>query len=116
MHNPESVMENETHKNLWDLEIKTDHLIPARRPNQEIINENQKRTCRIVDFTVSADHREKIKENEKWDKYNLARELKKIWNMKVTVIPIVISALGTIPKELVWELEQQEIEEQAGNI
>ena len=35
----------------------------------------------------------------KRDKYiDLARELKKLWNMKVTVIPIVIGALGTIPK------------------
>ena len=36
-----------------------------------------------------------IKENEKGDKYlDPARELIKLWNMKVTVIPIVIGALG----------------------
>ena len=29
MHKPESVLENETHKILWDFE--TDYLIPARR-------------------------------------------------------------------------------------
>ena len=34
------------------------------------------RTCRIVDFAVPADHRVKLKENEKKDKYlNFAREL-----------------------------------------
>ena len=33
------------------------------------------RTCRIVDFAVSADHRVKLKENEKKDKYlDLARD------------------------------------------
>ena len=31
---------------------------------------------------------------------DLARELKKLWNMKVTIIPIVISAFGTVTKGL----------------
>ena len=30
-HNPESVLENDTHKILWDFEIQTDYLILARR-------------------------------------------------------------------------------------
>ena len=33
MHNTESVLENEMYKTLWDFEIKTDHLIPARKPD-----------------------------------------------------------------------------------
>ena len=36
-------------------------------------------------------------------------ELRTMWNMRVTVIPIVVSALGTVPKELVRELEKLEI-------
>ena len=32
---------------------------------------------------------------------DLAWELKKLWNVKVTVIPIVIGALGTVIKGLV---------------
>ena len=32
-----------------------------------------------------------------------------LWNMKMTVIPIVIGALGTIPKGLVKGLERLEI-------
>ena len=37
-----------------------------------------------------------IKEREKKDKYlALVREIKNLWNMKVTVIPVVIGALGT---------------------
>ena len=57
------------------------------------------RTCRIVDFAFPANYRVKLKESENRDKYlDLARELKKLWNMKVTVIPIVISALGTVTK------------------
>ena len=37
MHNPASVLKNETHKLLWDFEIQTDHLISVRRPDLIII-------------------------------------------------------------------------------
>ncbi len=54
-----------------------------------------------MDFAVPADHRIKLKESEKKYKYfDLARELKKLWNMKVTIIPIVIGAFGTVTKGL----------------
>ena len=42
MHNPEAVLENETPKILWDLEIQTDHLISARRPDLVIVNKQEK--------------------------------------------------------------------------
>ena len=78
MHNPAPVLENNTHKLLWDFDIHTDHLISARRPDLIIINK-KKRNCKIVDFAVPADHRIKLKECEKKDKYlDLARELKKM--------------------------------------
>ena len=49
-----------------------------------------------MDFVVPANHRVKLKESEKKDKYlDLDRELKKLWNMKVTIIPIVIDAFGS---------------------
>ena len=38
MHKPEGILENETHKNLWDSEIQTDHLILARKPDLVLIN------------------------------------------------------------------------------
>ena len=59
------VLENEMHKLPWEFEIQTDQLISVRRPDQEIINKKQ-RTYRIV---VPADHRVKLKESEKKDKY-----------------------------------------------
>ena len=42
MHNPASVQENDTYKLLWDYEIKTDHLIYARRPDLIKINKKRK--------------------------------------------------------------------------
>ena len=60
----------------------------------------QKKTCHLVDFAVLADHRIKIKESEKIKRdLDLARELKETWNMKVTVIPIVVSRLGRVSEE-----------------
>ena len=57
------------------------------------------RICNIVHFAVLADLRIKLKECEKRDKYlDLARGLKKLWNMKLTIIPIVIGAFGAITK------------------
>ena len=68
------------------------------------------RTYHIVGFAVPADHRLEIKESRKRDKYlDLASELKRLWNMKVTMIPVVIGALGTVPKELERGLEELEI-------
>ena len=76
MHNPVPVLENDTLKHLWDFDIQTDHLISARKPDLIIINK-KKKICKTVDFAVPADHRIKLKECEKRDKYlSLARELK----------------------------------------
>ena len=109
MHNPAPVLENDMHKLLWDFNIQTDHLIPVRRPDLVMINKKM-RICKIVDFAVPANHRINLKECEKKDKYlDLARELKKLWNMKVTIVPIVIGALGTISKGLLKGLEDLEV-------
>ena len=70
------MLERKTSEN--NNEIQTDYLISARRPDLVIVNKKKERTCRIVDFSVPADHRIKLKENKKKDKYlDLARELKK---------------------------------------
>ena len=62
MNNPESVLENETHKILLDFDIQTDQLISARWPDLVIANKN-KRNCCLVDFAVPT---EKNKTEEKW--------------------------------------------------
>ena len=73
-------------------------------------NQPKKRTCKIVNFTVRADHRVKFKESEKKDKYfDIARILKKLWNKKVTNIPIVIGTHGIVTNGLIQGLENLEI-------
>ena len=46
-----------------------DHIIPARRPDLELINKKKKRICCVLDFTVPVVHRVKIKESEKIKKH-----------------------------------------------
>ena len=95
VHNPAPALENDTHKLLWDFDIHTDHLISARRLDLTIINKKRE-----------------LKECEKKDKYlGLARELKKLWNMKLTIMPIVIGAFGTVTKGLLKGLEDLEVVE-----
>ena len=100
MHKPEWILENEMHKILW--KIQTDWKTRLR-----IIKQN-KRTYHLVGLSIPTDHWVKIKESKKVDKYlDFVRELKKLWNMKVTVIPIVVGALGMVPKGLEKSLEKE---------
>ena len=69
-----------------------------------------KKTLPNCGLAVPADHRLKLKEGEKKDKFlDFARKLKTLWNMKVTVIPIVIGVLGTVINGLIKRLKDQEI-------
>ena len=57
--------------------------------------------CQIINFACLYDERVDTKELEKIKHYqDLARELRKIWNMKVKIIPLLIDALGTTPIKL----------------
>ena len=61
MRKSNSILKNEMHKVLWDFEIQTGHLIPARRPDLVIIIKKKKKkrkkksTCCEVDFAISAE-------------------------------------------------------------
>ena len=63
-----------------------------------------------TDLDVPADHRINLMECEKKDKYlDLARELEKLWIMKVAIVPIVIDAFGAITKGLLKGLEDLKV-------
>ena len=79
----------------------------ARRLDIVLLNK-KKRTCHLVNFTIQADNGVKMKDTEKIFKYlDFARELKKQWNMKITVIPIIVDAVGMVPKDLERRLEEK---------
>ncbi len=63
-----------------------------------------------MDFALPADSRIKLKENAKKDKYlGLARKLKNLWNIKLSIITNVIDAFDTITKGLLKGLEDLEV-------
>ena len=105
-HEPESVLENEAYKILWDFSNQIDHVIEARRPDLVLVDNNE-RSCKIIDLAVPGDSRIEENEKDKIEKYqDLGRELQKIWNVKVKIIPLVVGSLDAIPKQFGNRLKQ----------
>ena len=76
-----------------------------------IVVEKRNKCCKIIDFAIPYDSCIEEKEVEKVVKYqDLTTELRKLWKMKTMVIPIVIGAFGTVPKDLKRRLENIGIE------
>ena len=99
-HEPQKVLEIDSWKILWDVTIQTDHVIEARRLDMVIIDK-AKNECKIIDFACPFDSRMEGKKKDKIKGYNdLKRELKKIWDVPVKVISVVVGTLGKTPKKL----------------
>ena len=85
---------------LWNQQVRTDRTIPNNKPDI-IMRDNQKRTCILIDVAISGDSNVIKKEAEKNLKYkDLTIEIQRMWNVKTTVIPVIIGATGTISKSL----------------
>ena len=97
MNKTEFVLDNETYNFLGFCDHLTDHLISARRPDFVFIMK-KKKYLSSSDFAVPPEHRMKIN-----------AKTKKLCNMKVTVIPIVVGALITVPNDLEKKLVELEI-------
>ena len=66
-----------------------------------IFIDKQHHECQVIDFAIQHDTRVDDKEVYKIERYlNLARKLKKVWNMNVIVIVLVVGGLGTPAKAL----------------
>ena len=99
-HQTEAVIENDSCKLLWDFSVQKKHFITARRPDMSIIDKEH-HEYQIIDFTIPYDTIVDDKEVEKIEKHlDLARKLKKVWNMKVRVVLFVVGALDTPAKAL----------------
>ena len=82
-----------------------------------MVNEDAKE-CKIIDVAVPLDSRVRTKEREKIEKYgDLKREVATMWGMKkVTVIPVIISALGAVSKEFDKWIEKIGINLRTGHV
>ena len=67
---------------LWNQQIQTDRTTPNNKPDN-IIRDNEKRTCVLIDVAISGDRNMIKKEAEKILKYKyLIIEIQCIWNVK----------------------------------
>ena len=86
----------------------------TRRPDLVIINKKEKRKKEnLLNSELCYPGRfQSEKSEKKRDKFSdFAREIEKLYNMKITKIPVVIGVFGTISKGMVRELEEFEIEQ-----
>ena len=89
------------------------HTISSKRPSSNADVKN----CNDYIVIIIRSRVKLKKKSEKRDKYiDRVRELRKLWNMKVAVIPIVIAAVGTVSKGFVQRLEDLEIRRQMETI
>jgi hypothetical protein len=80
---------------LWNQQVQTDRSIPNNKP--DIIRDNEKRTCMLIDVAISGDRNVIKNKAEKILKYkDLTTEIQRMWNVKTKVIPIIIGATVTI--------------------
>ena len=81
------------------------------RRHDMIVIDKKHYECQTIDFAMPYDTGVDDKDVEEIEKYlDLARELKKVWNMKVIVVPLVVGALRTPTKELEKRLKTFGIE------
>lgn len=111
-YNPETVLEDNSTKILWDKTLHTDKTIMSNRPDITIIDKIQKITY-FIEISVPNDNNIHTKYTEKLEKYHqLAQEIKRIWKQnEVKTIPFIISSSGIIHKSFIPNLKQLTIEQ-----
>ncbi|XP_024121103.1 uncharacterized protein LOC112142083 [Oryzias melastigma] len=103
---PQKVLENERAKILMDFQIQTDRMVMENQPDIVVVDKEQRKAV-VVDVAVPSHGNIKKKEHEKLEKYQgLREELEKAWKVKVTVVPVVIGALGAVTSKLEEWLQQ----------
>jgi hypothetical protein len=104
-HMPKPVYEEGDVTVLWNQAVHTDREVTANRPDIIIKNKKEK-TCILIDVAIPADRNFVQKEAEKKLKYkSLCIEIQRMWNLKCTIIPIVIGATGIVTRSLKKNLE-----------
>jgi hypothetical protein len=80
--------------------VHTDTEITANRSDIIIKNKKEK-TCTTIDMATLADRNVEQKEAEKKLKHSsLGTEIQRMWNLKCTVIPVIVGATGIVTKSL----------------
>ena len=66
--------------------------------------------CKIVDFSIPQDSRVKQGQDGKFEKFHdLARKIRRTWQVKLKVITLIVGALGTIQRASKLSLPRRNI-------
>ena len=85
---------------LWDCVIPTAKGVEHNRPDV-VLKMKKEKMWYIIDFAVPMDYNVKKKEDEKVNNYMpLAAEVRKEHHVKTKIVPVIVGALGTIPRRL----------------
>jgi len=99
-HMPKPVYEEGDVTTLWNQAVYTDREVRGNSPDIIIKNKKEK-TCTLIDVAIPADRNVVQKEAEKKLKYkSLCIEIQRMWNLKCTIIPIIIGATGIVRRSL----------------
>ena len=98
---PQTVTKVKNTEIWWDKKITTEKKIPHNKPDLVVWN-NDSKQCKIIDVSIPLDTNVKLREQTKRDNYiGLIDQLQRVYpTYKYSVIPVIIGALGTIPKSL----------------
>jgi len=87
------------------LSVHTDREVTANRPDIRIKNKKVK-TCTLIDVAIPAHRNVVQKEAEKKLKYkSLCIEVQRMWNLKYTIVPVIIEANEIVTRSLKKNLE-----------
>jgi len=90
---------------LWNQAVHTDREVTANRPYIKIKNKKEK-TCVLIDVAIPADRNVVQKEEEKKLRYkSLFIEIKRMWNLKCTIVPVIIGDTGIVKRSSKNNLE-----------
>ena len=105
-HMPKPVCEEGDVTVLLNQVVHTEREVTANRPDRMIKNKKEK-TCTLIDLVIPAADRNVVqKEAEKKLQYkNLCIEIQRMWNLKCTIVPVIIGATGIVTRSLKKNLE-----------
>jgi hypothetical protein len=100
---PSKVNEDNRAKILWEFHVQTDKHILANQPDIIVVDKEENQAT-IIDIAVPNDYNISSKERDKVEKYQpLREEIEKCWQVRTTVVPVVVGALGAItPTFQMW--------------
>ena len=108
--------DDENYEIWWDRNVETRQQVEHNCPDVVVVDRVGKRWL-IVDFAVPSDRNVTKTEDEKVGKYApLAHEIRKLYSVSTSVIPIVVGSLGVVTVRLEKSLKELEIGDIVGGL